>query len=75
MSQTEKKFNWGEISERDFPGRCGITITICNSDDATLSHLGNAQADTNSTNRQKKNNHQMDMDIIKLSKMKKNWKH
>ena len=33
-----KNLNWGENSERYLPGRCTITITICDSDDATESH-------------------------------------
>ena len=33
-----KKLNWDENPERNMPGRCAITITICNSDDATQSH-------------------------------------
>ena len=30
-----KKLSRGEKLERDLPGRCTITITICNSDDAS----------------------------------------
>ena len=33
-----KKLSRGENPERDLPGRCAITITICNSDDTTESH-------------------------------------
>ena len=33
-----KKLNRGENLERDLPGRCALTITICNWDDATQSH-------------------------------------
>ena len=33
----KKKLNWGENSVRDLPGR--YAITICNSDDATQSHI------------------------------------
>ena len=29
---------WGKKTDRDLPGRCSITITICNGDDATQSH-------------------------------------
>ena len=32
-----KKVRWGE-NPGDIPGRCVITITICDSDDATESH-------------------------------------
>ena len=34
----KKKLNWGENSERDLPGEGAITITICNSEDATQSY-------------------------------------
>ena len=30
----KKKYSWGENPERYIPGRCTITITICDSDDA-----------------------------------------
>ena len=33
-----KKLSWGENPERNPPGRCAITITICDSDDATELH-------------------------------------
>ena len=33
-----KKLSWGENPEWDLPGRCTITITICNNGDATESH-------------------------------------
>ena len=34
-----KKLNCGENPERYLPGRCAITITICNNDNATQSHF------------------------------------
>ena len=33
-----KNIRWGEDPEGYIPGRCTITITICNSDDATQLH-------------------------------------
>ena len=38
LTAVEKKFSWGKDPERYIPERCTITITICNSDDATQSH-------------------------------------
>ena len=35
----KKNLSRGENQERNLPGRCAITITICNSDDATESHI------------------------------------
>ena len=32
-----KKLNRGKNPQSDFPGKCAIKITICNSDNATLS--------------------------------------
>ena len=37
-SRTEN-LSWGENPERDLPGRCTITITICNSKDASEPHI------------------------------------
>ena len=34
-----KKLNWGENPEKDLPEGYAITIIICNSDDATQSHI------------------------------------
>ena len=33
-----KKFSWGKNPESYIPGRCVITIIICNNDDATQLH-------------------------------------
>ena len=66
-----KKLSWGEHSERYLPGRCAITITICDSDDATQLHTKKMPwgwGDTNLLNR--KINYQM----YCLQKMKKNWR-
>ena len=32
------KLSWGKNPKSDLPGRCAITITICDGDDATKSH-------------------------------------
>ena len=34
----KKKLSWGENPEKYLPGRCAITIIICNSNDATELH-------------------------------------
>ena len=34
-----KKFSRGENLVRDLPGKCNITIIICNNDDAVKSHI------------------------------------
>ena len=34
-----KKISWGENPERNLPGRCVMTIMICNSDDVSQSHI------------------------------------
>ena len=38
IQKQEEKFNWGENPESYLPGRCVITITICNCDDPIQSH-------------------------------------
>ena len=38
LTAGEKKLNFGENPKRGVPRRYAITITICNSDDATESH-------------------------------------
>ena len=38
VDSRKKRLNWGENPESDLAGRCAITITFCNSDDATQSH-------------------------------------
>ena len=35
IDSRRKKLNWGENPERNLPGKCTLSITICNSDDAT----------------------------------------
>ena len=34
----KKKLTWGENPERDLPGRCTNTITVCSNDNASQSH-------------------------------------
>ena len=48
-----KKLSRSKDPERHIRRRCTITITICNSDDVTFSR--NAQPDTNTVHRKKKN--------------------
>ena len=38
VDNRRKMLSWGENPERGLPGMYAITITICNSDDATESH-------------------------------------
>ena len=38
-----KKFSWVKNPERNLPGRCTITITICNSKDTSQSHTEEMQ--------------------------------
>ena len=35
IDSQREKLSWSKDQERFIPGRCTITITICNSDDAT----------------------------------------
>ena len=64
--QPEKKINWGDNPKQDLPGKCAITITICNRWCHSITYVGNAQADTNFINHKKKINHLMYMDDITL---------
>ena len=38
IDSRRKRISWGKNPERNLPGRCNITITICNSDDTTELH-------------------------------------
>ena len=62
----KKKLGWGENPERNFPERCAITITICNSNDVTESRTGKCTGGCKLYKSQEKINHLMYMDDIKL---------
>ena len=72
-SKTEM-LNWSENPKRYIPGRCTITVIICNGDDATQTHTQEMHKINKS---QEKINHLMYMESIKLftKNEKKNWKY
>ena len=61
----EKKLIRCENPERNLPERCAITITICNSDDATQSHR-KCTGEYKLHKSQEKVNHLMDKDAFKV---------
>ena len=61
-----KKFHWSKNPERYIPGKCAISITICNSNDATHHILRKCTGRDKLHKSQEKINNLMNMDNIKL---------
>ena len=66
IDHRRKKFIRSKIPERYLPGRCAITITICNIDEATQSHTYGCTGGSKLTKSPEKINHRIYMDDIKV---------
>ena len=76
LTAEREKLNRSEDPERYIPGRCTITINICNSDDAIQPHTqectGGYKLKKSQEKNQSPNVHGRHQTVCK--KMKKNWK-